>query len=229
MCTSYWPVHRPLWSRLGRILAIAVLATACTESATSIRHEAYFQNPQLLAQAWQLPVAQKYRPFQFQVNWAYCGPAAVNNTLASLGLPTTSQSDVLDKGGPSMWRVLVMGLTLDELANNLEKQDPRIRAQVLRGLTFEQFMQHVKLSNDPNRRYIINFTREPLFGVKIGHHSPLGGYLEDQNLVFVLDVHNDYKPFLVPPELLYEAMNTVDSASERLRGMVLVTLFSGPK
>jgi len=215
---------RQIWGRLWRTLVIVFLVTGCTESATSIRHQAYFQDPELLTAAWQLPVAQKYRPsFQYQSNWAFCGPATVNDTLGSLGLPTASQSDVLDKGGLSLWRVLVMGMTLDEVASTIENQDPRIRTQVLRGLTFEQFMQYLKQTNDPAYRYIINFTREPLFGVKIGHHSPIGGYLTDKNLVFVLDVNDHYKPFLVPPALLYKAMNTVDSSSDKLRGMLQVT------
>jgi hypothetical protein len=43
----------------------------------------------------------------------------------------------------------------------------------------------MRRSNDPGRRYIVNFSREQIFGAGVGHHSPIGGYLEDGDLVFV--------------------------------------------
>ena len=76
--------------------------------------------------------------------------------------------------------------------------------------------------NDPTRRYIINFTRGPLFGTGGGHHSPLAGYLSEEDLVFVLDVNKKYGPWLVKPERLYEAMNTVDRSAGKKRGLLLI-------
>jgi Phytochelatin synthase len=40
--------------------------------------------------------------------------------------------------------------------------------------------------------------------------------------VFVLDVNKKYMPWLIKPERLYEAMNTVDPASNKKRGMLLI-------
>jgi hypothetical protein len=37
------------------------------------------------------------------------------------------------------------------------------------------------------------------FGTVRGHHSPNAGYLGDEDLVFVLDVHKKYGPWLVTP------------------------------
>lgn len=51
-----------------------------------------------------------------------------------------------------------------------------------------------------------------------GHHSPIGGYLEAEDLVYVMDVNEDYKPWLVSRETLYAAMNTFDG--EKKRGML---------
>jgi len=34
-----------------------------------------------------------------------------------------------------------------------------------------------------------NFNRAQIFGAGVGHHSPIGGYLEAEDLVFVLDVN----------------------------------------
>ena len=41
-------------------------------------------------------------------------------------------------------------------------------------------------------------------------HSPLGGYLEDDDLAFVLDVNSGFGPWLVSAERLFEAVNTSD-------------------
>ena len=59
---------------------------------------------------------------------------------------------------------------------------------MLRNLTAEEFREHMKRANDPGRRYIVNFTREKIFGAGSGHHSPIGGYLEAEDMVLVLDV-----------------------------------------
>ena len=71
---------------------------------------------------------------------------------------------------------------------------------VLRDLDMTTFKENVRLTNDPSRRYVINFTRGPLFGTGGGHHSPIGGYLSDEDLVFVLDVNKKYGPWLVKPD-----------------------------
>jgi len=68
---------------------------------------------------------------------------------------------------------------------------------VLRNLSEDQFLEHLRRSNDPGRRYIVNFDRAQIFGAGVGHHSPIGSYLEAEDLVFVLDVNSDYQPWLV--------------------------------
>jgi hypothetical protein len=60
--------------------------------------------------------------------------------------------------------------------------------------------------------------------VAIGRHSSIGGYLEEQDLVFVLDVLDEYKPFLISAERLYEAMDTIDPESGQKRGLIPVRL-----
>jgi hypothetical protein len=55
-----------------------------------------------------------------------------------------------------------------------------------------------------------------------GHHSPIAGYLADQDLVLVLDVNRKYGPWLVQSARLYDAMNTVDTGSGKKRGLLLI-------
>ena len=78
----------------------------------------------------------------------------------------------------------------------------------------------MRRSNDPSRRYIVNFSRERIFGAGVGHYSPIGGYLEAEDLVFVLDVSADYQPWLVERTRLFDAVNTLDAAKKR--GLLLI-------
>jgi hypothetical protein len=75
-------------------------------------------------------------------------------------------------------------------------------------------------SNDPARRYLVNFTRRAIFGAGGGHHSPIGGYLEAEDLVFVLDVNRDFQPWLVERSRLFAAMDTDDG--DQKRGLLLI-------
>ena len=51
-----------------------------------------------------------------------------------------------------------------------------------------------------------NFARAPIFGFGGGHHSPVGGYLEAEDLAFVLDVNARFGPWLVRAETLFTAI-----------------------
>lgn len=112
-----------------------------------------------------------------------------------------------------------MGLTLDELAKVAQTNTSR-KVTVLRDLSENQFHEHLRRSNDPGRRYIVNFDRARIFGAGSGHHSPIGGYFEAEDLVFVLDVNFDFQPWLVERKRLFDAVNTFDSA--KTRGLLLI-------
>jgi Phytochelatin synthase len=107
--------------------------------------------------------------------------------------------------------VCILGLTLDELADVA-------RANTIRKITV--LRDHLRRSNDPSRRYIVNFSRHHIFGAGVGHHSPIGGYLESEDLVFILDVNPDYQPWLVERTRLFAAVNTLDG--DRKRGLLLI-------
>jgi hypothetical protein len=112
-----------------------------------------------------------------------------------------------------------VGLTLDELADVARVHTSR-KITLLRDLSEEQFRDHIHRSNDPARRYIVNFSRERIFGAGVGHHLPIGGYLEAEDLVFILDVNPDYQPWLVERKRLFEAVNTLDG--KKTRGLLLI-------
>ena len=105
----------------------------------------------------------------------------------------------------------ILGLTLDELAEVAQVHTKR-KVTVLRDLTLESFREHLRRSNDLTRRYIVNFSRDRIFGSGVGHHSPIGGYLQAQDLVFVLDVNSKFGPWLLESSRLFAAMDYFDNA-----------------
>jgi hypothetical protein len=173
-----------------------------------------------IERAWRLPAASTFRrEVIWQSNVSLCGPASVANVLRSLGEPAASEGQVL----AGTWRcwtgVCIMGLTLDELAEVARAKTQR-KVTVMRDLSLEQFREQLRRANDAGRRYIVNFRRAEIFGAGAGHHSPIGGYLEAEDLVFVLDVNRDYQPWLIEAPRLHAAMDTVDGSQKR--GLLLI-------
>jgi hypothetical protein len=189
----------------------------------SIALLAEYQDATLLARAWSLPVAARFgRRVEPQQNVSVCGLASAANVFRSLGTGPTTASSVAE--GTGKCRILGYcwkGLTLDELAEVIRSKTGR-KVTVLRDLTLAQFREEIAKANDADRRYIVNFHRGLLFGQGGGHHSPIGGYLADRDLVFVLDVNARYGPWLVPVERLYTAVDTVDTESRQKRGLLLI-------
>ena len=111
-------------------------------------------------------------------------------------------------------------MTLLQVPLATEKQNALLRCEtrtatkrsvtVLRDLTPDAFREELRHANDLSRRYVVNFARGRIFGAGVGHHWPLGGYLEAEDLVLVLDVNEKFKPWLIERSRLYNAMNTLD-------------------
>ena len=228
---------KPSWKR-RILLAMAVFAVLLlglfvyariafapkTYDVVSIKDAPEYQDQALLARAWSLPVAATYGPqaLQYQPKVSFCGPTSLANVMTSFGDDSSATpATVLEDTGYCWSGQCLPGLTLDELAEIAREKTGR-EVTVLRDLSIDEFREHMRHSNDLNRRYTINFLRGPLFREGGGHHSPIGGYLEQEDAVFVLDVNANYQPWLVPTERLLDAMNTIDSSTELNRGMLLI-------
>jgi Phytochelatin synthase len=193
-------------------------------SVVSISRTRDFQDPAVLRRAWALPVAAAYRHggYEYQANPSFCGPASAANVLHSEGV-SAMQRSVLSGSDihPIFGLLLPRGITLDQEAALL-RTSTRQRVTVLRDLSLGEFRAQLLQANDLSRRYVVNFHRGPLFGMGHGHFSPILGYLADEDLVFVGDVNHDYMPFVVSSARLFDAMNTVDSASGLKCGMLVI-------
>jgi len=189
----------------------------------SIKGTQAYQNPALLKQAWALPVAALYQPgIDYQRNASVCGPTSLVNVLHSLAQPGDQEKLLEGTGLSTVLGYLPEGVTLDQVADIARLKLPGKKVSVLRDLDLKEFREQMLQTTDPSRRYVINFSRGPLFGTGGGHHSPIAGYLAEDDLVLVLDVNKKYGPWLVKSERLYEAMNTVDSATHKKRGLLLI-------
>lgn len=178
------------------------------------------RTPELLERAWHLPVAATFdRQLVWQSNISRCGPASVANAHRSLRDTASTEGKVLAGTGRCWTGFCILGLTLDELAD-VARANTRHKITVLRDFSEEEFRQHLRHSNDTGRRYIVNFSRERIFGAGVGHFSLVGGYLEAEDLVFILDVNSEYQPWLVASKRLFDAVNTFDG--NRKRGFLLI-------
>ena len=219
----------PRGGRRRLIAATVVVLAACGSAPFLLRppkvpaaaiQSSVTHTPALIDRAWTLPAAATYHhDVLWQSNGSLCGPTSLANVFRSLGESETSVPQVLDGTGMCATGVCIMGLTLDQLAD-IARDHTHRKVTVFRDLTLESFREHMRLSNDANRRYVVNFTRRPIFGAGGGHHSPIGGYLEAEDLVFVLDVNEDFKPWLVESSRLYAAVNTLDGGKKR--GLLLI-------
>jgi hypothetical protein len=181
-----------------------------------------YQDPVLLERAWKLPAAAAFKSgFVYQANGSLCGPTTLVDVERSEGVTQATADSLLKGTGLCATGICMGGLTLDQVAE-LERKKSGRKVTVLRDLSLASFRDHLRRSNDPTRRYTVNFHRGLLFGQGHGHHSPIGGYLEDLDLVFVLDVNEKFKPWLAPSERVFRAFDTVDSSSGKKRGLLLI-------
>jgi len=189
----------------------------------SIEREATYQDPVLLAKAFSLPAAAAYLAggLDYQRNGSFCGPTTTVDVLRSLGEPADQRNVLKGTDVRTTLGFVWGGLTLDQEAELVRKRTGR-QVTVLRGLDLSHFRAEVARANDPGRRLAVNFLRRSLFGRGGGHHSPIGGYLADDDLVLVLDVNPSYKPWLVKTERLYRAVDTIDRKTNRKRGLLRV-------
>jgi hypothetical protein len=215
--------------RIGIALLIACLALGGGGAAALLLaprvppeaiRTAVVRDPELIERAWALPVAARFgRAVDWQSNPSVCGPASLANVFRSLGERAATEGEVLQGANRCWFGFCIIGLTLDQLAG-LARMHTSRHVLVLRDLSPDAFKDLMRQANDPGQRMIVNFSRAPIFGSGVGHHAPIGGYLEDEDLVFVLDVNETFGPWLIERERLFEAVDTLDGNDKR--GLLLI-------
>jgi hypothetical protein len=224
-------VHRQGWRKVSLALGLICLpASAATVAlrdrspapafrGESIETTASYQDPELLERARHLPVARRFaRRFASQENPSSCGPSSLANVERSFGVASSEQA-ILSGTGKCRFGICLGGLTLDELSEVARLRTTH-QVRLLRDLSYPQFLEQLRGANEPDRRLLVNFHRAPLFGEGHGHFSPIGGFMEDRELVLVLDVNPNYGAYLVDARRLFEAVDTIDTSSGKKRGLL---------
>ncbi len=183
----------------------------------TIRTSPTYQRPDLLERAWALPVARLYVPLLSQSIRSMCGPTSVANVLRSMQVRTGKNPAAGSfgfKGHEPRGNSWCRDLSAEEVVPD------GWAVGAVRPRTVDELRAELRTSNDVRRRTVANFSRAPLFGGGGGHHSPVGGFLENEDLAFVLDVNAGFGPWLVSTERLFEAISTVADRSTGLtRGL----------
>ncbi|MGR8940585.1 MAG: phytochelatin synthase family protein [Gammaproteobacteria bacterium] len=179
--------------------------------------------------------------FVSQQNLAYCGAASMAMVLNALGIPAPidpvyvrfpmfTQNTVFNAKTESVVSaktVAHQGMTLDQLGALLATYPVEAKVYHSSDSSLDQFRElAVENLNQPDNFILVNYLRSALGQQKGGHISPLGAYDPASDRFLILDVARfKYPPVWVEAERLWHAMNTIDDASLKTRGFVLV---SGP-
>jgi hypothetical protein len=165
--------------------------------------------------------------FQAQSLASYCGVASSVSVLNALGANTSQFNFFTDEASQirSQFAVMLGGMALPELAGLLNAYGLRVSVKHINEVSITEFRSAVKanLTNE-NDYLLVNYQRQGLGQGRVGHISPLAAYDEQTDSVLIMDTAaHKYPPTWAPLEALYSSMQTIDSATDKMRGYVEVS------
>lgn len=163
--------------------------------------------------------------FEAQSRPAYCGVASsvtILNAARPAG-PRLTQARFFSEWTTEL-QVTFNGMTLQELAALLHEHGADAVAVFAQDTTIGAFRSAAAANlSRPGDYVLVNYERGALGQHGGGHISPLAAYNAATDRFLVLDVAaHRYPPTWVTAADLWTSMNTMDSASGRSRGFVLV-------
>ena len=122
-------------------------------------------------------------------------------------------------------RIRWRGMNLDTLGKLLESYDVKVKVYHASSTNLFEFRQLIANNlTQPNNFVVVNYLRKVIGQESGGHISPIAAYNKETDRFLILDVSRyKYPPVWVKAEELWQAINTVDSDSEKTRGFVLVS------
>lgn len=176
------------------------------------------------------PLAEQ---FNTQLEPSYCGISSLVMVLNALGVDPGANWK-----GPWRWYdekiadccdqlpvIQSQGSTLAHLAMIAQCNGVQVDAYHTGETSIEQFRRTVQrtCAMADGVHMIVGYSRRPLGQSGDGHFSPIGGYHADRDRLLILDVARfKYPPHWVALEQLWQAMNTMDPASGRSRGYIII-------
>ncbi|BAY10531.1 phytochelatin synthase family protein [Calothrix sp. NIES-2098] len=178
--------------------------------------------------------------FITQNNQAYCGVASIVMVLNSLGIPAPEApqykpyrvftqenffSNAKTKAVITAEDVSRQGMTLDQLGGLLGSYGVKVGVYHAGDIGLDNFRKLAAENlQQPNNFVIVNYLRKAIGQEKGGHISPLAAYNKETDRFLILDVSRyKYPPVWVKAEELWKAMATLDAASGKTRGFVVVS------
>ncbi|NES85672.1 MAG: glutathione gamma-glutamylcysteinyltransferase [Moorea sp. SIO2B7] len=178
--------------------------------------------------------------FVTQDNLAYCGVASIVMVLNALSIPAPKAPQFRSYrvftqdnffNNPQTEKVMTAedvangGMTLQQLEGLLESYP--VNAKVYHGadVTLAEFRTLVVKNLKESENFVlVNYLRKTIGQKMGGHISPIAAYNQETDRFLILDVSRyKYPPIWVKAEELWRAMATIDSASGKTRGFVLVS------
>jgi hypothetical protein len=122
-------------------------------------------------------------------------------------------------------KVSYRGMNLAELGKYLETYPVQVNVYYGSDVSLEKFRNLiVKNLTEANNFVLINYLRSAIGQERGGHISPIAAYDRDSDRFLILDVSRyKYPPVWVKVEELWKATKTIDPASGKSRGFVLVS------
>lgn len=176
--------------------------------------------------------------FVSQQNLAYCGAASMTMVLNALGIPAPvdpayvrfpmfTQNNVFNPGTERVLpvkTVATQGMTLDQLGGMLATYPLDTRVYHTRDSSLDEFRKLAAENLQQSGNFIlVNYLRKTLGQQTGGHISPLAAYDHASDRFLILDVARfKYPPVWVKAETLWQAMDTVDDASGKTRGFIMI-------
>lgn len=178
--------------------------------------------------------------FVTQDNLAYCGVASIVMVMNALAIPAPEAEQYRNyrvftqenffnnsrtKQVMSADDVLHKGMTLNQLGALLATYPTNTEVYYAGEITLAEFRNLViKNLQEPGNFVLANYLRSAIGQERGGHISPIAAYNQEKDSFLILDVARyKYPPVWVKAEQLWQAMNTIDSASGKTRGFVLVS------
>lgn len=177
--------------------------------------------------------------FATQITQSYCSVASAVTVLNAMPIKKPvdatyapyayfTQSNFFTPGVVkviSAQTVLAMGMTREQMAETLSQQG--VKAVSIAGDTFSDESLRTLLKKalgDDGQFVLANYYRAAFGQVGGGHWSALAAYDEQSDRVLILDVAKyKYPPAWVSISMLHRAIDTIDTVSNKARGLVIVS------
>lgn len=167
--------------------------------------------------------------FEPQTRPAFCGVASSVIVLNALrrSEPRLTQSTFFTDSASRVrgsLQITFGGMSLAQLSDLLRAHGVEVRSFYASDTNLGAFRSIAQQNlKTPGDFLLVNYQRATLGQKETGHISPVAAYNATADRLLILDVATyKYPPVWVSTEALWNAMNTIDSASGRTRGFVVV-------